>query len=307
MSIIFFGTTDFSAQLLESILNARHVVELVVTLDDMPAIRGGRTIPTPVKKFALRNSLPLIQVKSPKEPALAERIQSLKAKLGVVVAFKILPKAVYDAPELGTINLHPSLLPKLRGPAPVRWAIINGNTETGVSTFRLVDKPDEGNLLLQEKIAIGPDETWGELNDRIIPLGARILSRTIDGLFANSIKPIPQDHTQATKAPKITKDTTIIDWSKTAEEIHNLIRGLAPKPAAVTKYENLPIKILRTKLSNGNGAPGEILLSDARSGLIVACGKGAIEITQLQASGKKLMFTSDYLRGNVLPLGMKLK
>jgi len=307
MSIVFFGTTAYSAHLIEAILSAGHKITLVVTLADRPSHRGHKLLPTPVKKIALERELPFIAIEDVADPRLVEKIEEVSPELGVVVAFKILPKSVYDAPELGTINVHPSLLPDLRGPAPLRWAIIRGLKETGITTFQLVDRPDAGNILLQKRVEIGPNETWGELSERIIPISANVLLETIDRLCSGKIAPQKQDHTKATKAPKIKHETAIIDWRKPARDVHNLIRGLAPKPGASTEIDGAVLKIFESRVTVGIGNPGEVIAASPGEKLIVACGEGAIEIKFLQVSGKKAMDAASFLLGRAIRRGTILK
>lgn len=307
MNIVFFGTTRFSAEMLETLVEAGYNISLVVTLPDRPARRGKKMIPTSVKEVAIDRGLPLYEADEMESPAFAEKVQQANADLGVVVAFKILPKTVYDAPRLGTINVHPSWLPELRGPAPIRWAIIRGYDRTGVTTFRLVDKADAGNILLQRQVNIGPDETWGELFSRIEDISGKLLLETIEGLLSGEIEPKKQDESKATKAPKINREIRRIDWKSNAEDVHNLIRGLSPKPGAFSDFEGQKMKLLRSKISRGKGKPGEVLVADSKSGLVIACGDGAIEITKLQPPGKKPMDTKSFFLGNEIPTGTILK
>ena len=225
----------------------------------------------------------------------------------MVVAFKILPKAVYDAPRLGTVNIHPSLLPELRGPAPLRWALIRGYEETGITSFKLVDKTDAGNILLQKKIAVDSNETWGELFERIMPIAGELLLESIECVLASQIEPTVQDDSLATRAPKITAQTTQIDWNRPAEDVHNLIRGLSPEPGAICSYDGEQLKFLRSKIAKGKGEPGEVVEANSKSGLIIACGNGAVEILQIQAPGKKAMDTKSYFLGNEIPTGTILR
>ncbi len=307
MSIVFFGTTEYSAAMLKAILKADYHVSLAVTLRDRPSLRGHSLQPTPVKRLAEKMGIPVFCADNMKDPALAQIVRKQKAELGIVVAFKILPGAVYGAPKLGTVNVHPSLLPELRGPAPVRWAIMRGYSETGITTFSLVDKPDAGGILLQESISIGDDETYGELFERIVPPSADVLIRTIEGLLSGSLKPGPQDVSRVTNAPKITKELSRIDWSWPAREIRNLIRALAPKPGAVTESSDIGLKILRAEVVGGNDLPGTVISCDPKGGLIVACGENAISLTRLQTAGKRPMDAADFLRGCAINTGERFK
>ncbi len=307
MRIVFFGTTDFSARMLSTLIEADYEIGLVVTLPDRPAKRGRKLIPTPVKKLAQDKGLPLFVTADMKSEEFAKAVTKADADLGVVVAFKILPKTVYDSPRLGTVNIHPSLLPELRGPAPLRWALIRGYEETGITSFKLVDKTDAGNILLQKRVAVDPNETWGELFERITPIAGELLLASVEAIFAGKIEPTVQDDSLATKAPKIRTETANIDWNKPAVDVHNLIRGLAPEPGAITNYDGVQLKFLRSKKTEGSGEPGEVITADSKTGLIVACAEGAVEILRIQAPGKKAMDTKSFFLGNEIPTGAILR
>ncbi len=307
MSIVFLGTTGYSVRMLETLVEAGYPITLVITLPDRPGKRGKKLVPTPVKEFAIERSIPYYEAGDMKSPDFADKVRSVEAELGVVVAFKILPKEVYDAPRLGTINVHPSDLPELRGPAPIRWAIIRGYEQTGVTTFRLVDKPDAGNILLQKRIEIGQDETWGELFQRIEKISGDLLLKTIDGVFAGEIEPKKQDETKATKAPKIDTEIRHIEWERTAKEVHDVIRGLSPTPGALCDYAGHKLKLLRSKVGVGDGKPGEVIISNPEDGLVISCGSGAVVILKLQPPGKRAMDAKSYLLGNEIPVGTILK
>lgn len=307
MRIVFFGTTDFSARMLEKLIENGYDIPLVVTLPDRPAKRGKRLIPTPVKTFALERGLPLFECDDMKSPELMENTSSAEADLGVVVAFKILPREVYTAPKLGTVNIHPSLLPDLRGPAPVRWAVIRGYSETGITSFLLADRTDAGNILLQRRIDIGENETYGELFERIIPPAGELLLESIEGLVEGKIAPKPQDDKLATKAPKITTDICNIDWNRSASEVHNLIRGLSPEPGAVCDFGGIKLKFLLSRVVDIEGRAGEVLAAGAKNGLMVACVEDSVEILEIQAPGKRVMDAKSFFLGNEIPVGTILK
>jgi len=307
MRIVFLGTSNYSCKMLRTIISAGYYVPLVVTLPDRPVGRGNRTEPTPVKKFADREGIPCIAVGNMKDPILARRVSEADADLGVVVSFRILPKEVYNAPKMGTVNVHPSLLPELRGPAPTRWAIIRGYQKTGVTTFRITDRIDSGDIFLKESLDIDRNETHGELFERIEVLSARLLIKTIEGLSDGSLEPVIQDHTNATSAPKITGEIRRIDWGKSALEVHNLVRGLSPSPGAWTLLDSKNIRILRTRLIEGSGQPGEIIECDPRNGLAVACGENALRVMKLQPSGKRAMDACSFLCGRSLETGVILR
>jgi len=303
------GTPDFAIPTLQALLKSKHHVVGVVTREDKPKGRGLRVEPPPVKVFALKEGLPVLQPESLKEPEFLQQLQNWKADVFVVVAFRILPPDVFTIPPVGTINLHASLLPKYRGAAPIQWALINGETETGVTTFFIDEHVDTGTILLQEKIAIRPDDTAEELHNRLSVLGAQVVVRTLDLLEKGKLQPRPQVGTP-TRAPKIQKNDCEIDWSLPAEKIVNLIRGLSPAPGAFTHLEGKLLKIFRAKVVSdveaGHFVPGEVVDTSAQNGLVVAAGKGAVALLELQLAGKKRLPAADFLRGHPLQTGTVL-
>ncbi|HHS50159.1 MAG TPA: methionyl-tRNA formyltransferase [candidate division Zixibacteria bacterium] len=303
MRTIFFGTTEFSCAMLETIITAGHEVVGVVTLPDRPASRGHKAIPTPVKEFALERGLNPIEADDLKDEGFAQTLRGLKADIGVVVSFKILPRAVFTAPRIGTLNVHPSLLPKLRGAAPVRWALIEGHTQTGVTTFLLDERVDTGDIILARPLPIHPDENYEELFARIIPLASEVLAESLKMIESGDFIGMPQDAQKATKAPKLKPEMCRIDWGRSAVEIHNLVRGLAPSPCAWTTFEGERYKIIRAKASEGSGSAGEIIACDPKGGLVVACGEGVLKILEIQAPGKRPLECGAFLCGCQLAEG----
>lgn len=303
MRIIFFGNTDFSAAMLRALISAGHEIALAVTSSDRPKKRGHRPQPTAIRILAKHKGIPCAAVSDLKDPSFIADLAAIGADLGVVVAFKILPPAVFNAPRMGTINVHPSLLPDLRGPAPVRWAIIGGYERTGVTTFLLDENVDTGDLLLSESLDIGPNETFGELSPRVSETSERLLLRTIDDLAAGTIEPFPQTGA-ATRAPKITPELCRIDWNEPATRIHNLVRALSPTPGAWTELDSRRIKVLRTLISERTGPPGTVI--GAKEGLTVACGAKAVEIIRIQVQGKRATDVEGYLHGNPIEKGARL-
>ena len=302
MRIIFMGTPDFAVPSLERMIAAGYPPIVVVTGQDKERGRGRKVSPTPVKEVALRNDVPVIQPDSVKDPSFAAEIAELKADLIVVVAFRILPPAVFNAARLGAFNLHASLLPRFRGAAPIQRALMEGVTETGVTTFFLREKVDTGNMILQKRIDVGPNETAGDLHDRLAELGADAVVETIRMIEDGSAVAVPQDNSLATPAPKISKEDCRIDWRRSASEVHNQIRALSPYPGAWTMYDGIRHKILRTRLteSDHNAEPGTIVDSSGR--LEVACQEGGLEILELQREGKRRVAAQDYVNGyNVTP------
>jgi methionyl-tRNA formyltransferase len=293
------GTPEFAVASLDAILRAGYNVVAVITAPDKPAGRGMQLSESAVKKYALEKNLTILQPEKLKNPAFLDELRAFAADLQIVVAFRMLPEVVWNMPPMGTVNLHGSLLPQYRGAAPINWAVINGETETGVTTFKLQHNIDTGNILLQEKFAIGPDETAGELHDRMKEIGARLLVRTIAGLAAGTLTAIPQENPPNLRhAPKIFTETSRIDWSLTTANIYNLIRGLAPFPAAFTELDGKLLKIFRaskdpTPPTLPPGQPD----TDNRTYLRFATSDGYIRLTELQLEGKKRMNVRDFLRG----------
>lgn len=300
--IIFMGTPEFAVPSLQKILDAGYEIAAVITAPDKPAGRGLQMTQSAVKKFAVSKELKILQPEKLKDPAFIEQLKSLEADLQVVVAFRMLPEVVWNMPPMGTLNLHGSLLPEYRGAAPINWAIINGEKETGVTTFKLKHAIDTGNILLQEKIKIGDNETAGELHDRMKGIGAGLLLQTIREMVNGRLKEIPQGSSPSSHglhhAPKISNETCEINWQKSSDEIYNLIRGLSPYPAAFTLLNEKKIKIFRAEkeISGINTNPGETD-SDNKSYLKFACDNGYISVKELQMEGKKKMNVADFLRG----------
>jgi methionyl-tRNA formyltransferase len=249
LRIVFMGTPEFAVASLDALVQAGCNIVAVITAPDKPAGRGMKLQESAVKKYAVEKGLPLLQPEKLKNPQFLETLRNLRADLQVVVAFRMLPEVVWNMPPMGTINVHGSLLPKYRGAAPINWAIINGEKETGVTTFKLQHEIDTGNILLQQRLPIGEEETAGELHDRMKVAGAELLVKTVQGLADGTLKEIPQsDVNDVPHAPKIFTETCQINWNKTVEEIHNLIRGLSPYPGAFTTLHGKTLKIYRVCL-----------------------------------------------------------
>lgn len=306
MRLVFMGTPDFAVPSLNRLLTSTHTVVGVVTQPDRPSGRGLKVQFSPVKKMALAHGLPLLQPEKLTEPEFLTTLRSWNADCFVVVAFRILPKEVFTLPPKGTVNLHASLLPKYRGPAPIQRAILNGEKETGVTTFFIEETVDTGKWILQEKLAIGPEETAGELHDRLALLGAEVLVRTLDLIEKDLANPQPQVGIPSL-APKIHPEEEKIDWNEPAEKVFNRIRAFSPKPGAYTFWNSKRLKILRATLEqrNSDEVPGTVLECQ-RDKIIVACGSGAIGIREIQPECKKGMQVGEFLRGYGLKPGMKL-
>lgn len=306
LRVVFMGTPEFAVPSLQLLHESRHQVVAVVTVPDKPAGRGMKIQYSPVKTYALEHGLPLLQPPKLKDPDFLKQLSSFQADLFVVVAFRMLPAEVWQMPPKGTINLHASLLPQYRGAAPINWAIINGEKVTGVTTFFIEHQIDTGNLLLSEKVDIGPDETAGQLHDRLKTIGAQLLLRTVDAIEEGTVKPIPQNSLNVNEtlktAPKIFKDTCRISWDRTPFEIHNLVRGLSPVPGAFSYLTHGSQKWLtkiyqvRPLMQQHALKPGNII-SDGKTYLRVASQQGLVEILSLQLEGKKKLPIEEFLKG----------
>ena len=298
------GTPAFAVASLRTLLEAECNIVGVITAPDKPAGRGMQLTRSAVKEFALANGLPVLQPEKLKNPEFLGELQALKPDVQVVVAFRMLPEVVWNMPPYGTINLHGSLLPQYRGAAPINWAIINGEKETGVTTFKLKHEIDTGDILLQEKILIGENDTAGELHDIMKETGANLLVATIKGIEEGSLQEtaqwvaIQQTTGELKHAPKLFTETCTINWSKTCEEIYNLVRGLSPYPGAITTFNGKILKIYKCEKDNTppTSSPGTYE-TDKKTFLKFACGNGFIKVTDLQLEGKKRIGIADFLRG----------
>jgi methionyl-tRNA formyltransferase len=297
MNIIFMGTPDFSIPSLKILLESNHNVLAVVTAPDKQRGRGRKLSPTPVKEFALKHNLPVIQPERLKNNTqFVDDLKKYDADLYVVVAFKILPPEVFEIPKYGSFNLHASYLPKYRGAAPIQWALINGETETGLTTFKLAEKVDTGNIYLQKKIEIKPEDNLETLHDKLSEEGAEIVLDTVNLIESGDYVLKEQDNSLASPAPKITKDIAKINWNKSAEEIHNLIRGLSPFPGAFFEYNGKIIKIYKSQVLKGEDLK-PFQIEQTKKELTIGCGKNALRILELQQEGKKRMGIEEFLRG----------
>lgn len=306
MRIVFMGTPEFSIPSLRILLENNYDITAVVTAPDKPAGRGLKIKQSPVKEYASSKNLYILQPKQLKDEDFISELKNMNAEVFVVVAFKILPPEVFKIPKYGAFNLHASLLPKYRGAAPINWAIINGEKETGVTTFFLEKTVDTGNIILQARTPIGPNETAGELHDKLSEIGAEIVLHTIRLIETGKVKVQMQDETLASPAPKIFKEQCRINWCSGSQDVHNFIRGLSPHPAAFTFHNNTMLKIYRSQMiSDVKGkTPGEIL--EVNRKLIVSTLDGAIEIKEIQQEGKKKLSAEEFLRGYPLKIGDKL-
>lgn len=331
LRIVFMGTPEFAVASLNALVKAGCNIVGVITAPDKPAGRGMKLTESAVKKYAVENHLHILQPEKLKNPEFLAELRSLNADLQIVVAFRMLPELVWNMPPMGTINVHGSLLPQYRGAAPINWAVINGEKETGVTTFKLKHEIDTGDILLQQSFAIGENETAGEVHDRMKEIGAALLVTTVKGLANGSLEERPQgamgepgtaethspftiDQPQLKHAPKIFTDTCKIDFNKTIAEVHNLIRGLSPFPGAFTFLNGKMMKIFKSELQ-GQGALSQLnpdeastnvvrvgesvpaIYTDGKTFLKLACADGFILVKELQLEGKKKMNVEDFLRG----------
>lgn len=296
MNIIFMGSAGFSIPSLEALLESKHKVIALVTVPDKEKGRGQKPAPSPVKEFGLKNNLPILQPVKLKDEQFIEELKKFKADLFVVVAFRILPKEVFTLPPKGSFNLHASLLPKYRGAAPIQWALINGEKKTGVTTFALEEKVDTGNIYLQKEIMINDEDIFQTLHDRLSETGANAVLNTVDMIESGDFVLQAQNNEFATPAPKITPETGRIEWNKSAEEIHNLVRGLSPVPCAYFFHNDKKIKIYKTRvIEKENTSPGKII--QEKKNLFIEFGKDILEILELQLEGRKRMNAEEFLRG----------
>ena len=300
MRVVFMGTPDIAATCLKKIIADGFEVVGVYTQPDRPKGRGMKMVFPPVKEVAIASGIPVFQPENFREDATVQQLADLQPDVVAVVAYgRILPQRVLDLVPRGFINIHASVLPQYRGSAPYQWAVLDGLKETGVSAQFMVHAMDAGDVVGVSKTPIGPDETAGELLDRLAVLGADLLSETLAKYERKELNPIPQDESKVTMAPMLDKSMCPIDWTKTAQQIHDKVRGLHPWPVATMELSGKKFKVHATRIAEGHGEPGKIL-GLTKTGLLVACGDGAIEVTSLQAEGGKRMAAPDYFRGHPL-------
>ena len=301
MRIVFMGTPDIAATCLKKILDDGFEVVGVYTQPDRPKGRGMKLVASPVKEVALAAGIPVYQPENFREEETVEQLRALKPDICAVVAYgRILPQKVLDVPTFGCINIHASLLPKYRGSAPYQWAVLDGLQETGVTAMYLCREMDAGDIIDVSKTPIGENETAGELLDRLAVLGAELLSKTLSRFEKEGKLPaVPQNPEEVSYAPMLDKTMCPIDWNQTAVQVHNHVRGLHPWPVATFVLQGKTFKVHDTRVVSGSGTPGQIL-GLTKTGLVVACGEGAVEITSLQAEGGKRMAAPDYFRGHPL-------
>lgn len=308
MKIIFMGTPQFAVASLEQLLQNGYNIVGVITVPDKPAGRGQQVQQSAVKKYALEKGLNILQPEKLKDESFLNQLHELKADLQIVVAFRMLPEVVWNMPPLGTINLHGSLLPQYRGAAPVNWAVINGEKETGVSTFFLQQEIDTGEIIFQERVSIADNETAGELHDKLMDIGAQLVLKTVKAIEKNNFPQIDQlqligEIIKIKSAPKIFKTDCRINWNRSIDEIHNKIRGLSPYPTAFTDFvspegKTVQVKIFISKKEySEHNFPLSSIITDSKNYIKIAVNGGYIDILELQVAGKKKMAVSEFLRG----------
>ncbi len=302
LKIVFMGTPDFAVPALERLHASDHEIQLVVTVPDKQQGRGRRERPSAVKVAAEKMELPILQPERLKDPEFIQQITSLAPDLIIVVAFKILPEVVFTIPHHGSFNLHASLLPKYRGAAPIHWALMNGDQETGATTFFLKRKVDTGNIILQSSIPIEAEDNLHTLYNKLCNLGADLVLDTVHLIAAGPVEEGVQSDESATPAPKVSSETRALNFEESAETCHNRVRAFAPSPGAFTHRDGVLLKILKTKVCDLTGAPGSILAVAADS-FTVACGTGSLLVKSIQPESKKAMDAAAYLRGNPLSIG----
>lgn len=297
MRVIFMGTPDFAVPSLEKLLTGGYEVCAVYTQPDKPKGRGHKLQPPPVKELALRHEIPVFQPATLRNEEVQAEIRSWDADVIVVVAYgKILPKAVLDAPRLGCINVHGSLLPKYRGAAPIQWTVINGDKTAGVTTMFMGEGLDTGDMLLKAETPVGEEETAGELFDRLKDLGADLLIETLEQLEQGELRPVPQNEEKATLAPMLSKELSAIDWTRPAQELHDLIRGLNPWPSAYSYLDGKKMKVHASRVLSETGTPGKAFVREGD--LCVYCGEGALKLVEIQTENGKRMDGKSYLLGH---------
>jgi len=312
MRIVFMGTPEFAVPSLKILHEHKYDIRAVVTAPDKPRGRGQQVSLTPVKEIARQTGFQVFQPDNLKDHWFIDEIAGLKPDIIVVVAFRILPQEVFKIPQMGSFNLHASLLPKYRGAAPINWVIINGEEETGVTSFLLEEKVDTGSVVLQARVRIGPDETAGELHDKLAEVGAEIVLQTVRLMELGKAKPRQQDHALASPAPKIMKEQCKIEWKTPARQVHNFVRGMSPTPCAWTKHRDTLLKIYRTSLIGSVSGASEKkeaghVVHVGGEGFIVQTGDGIVKLLELQQEGKKRLLAGEFLRGYAVRVGDKFE
>ncbi len=302
LRIIFMGTPEFAVPALTKLHQSQHEIISVVTVSDRVQGRGRKVRPSAVKQAAEEYGLPILQPARLKLPEFADAINSLEPDLIVVVAFQILPESIFTIPRFGSFNLHASLLPRYRGAAPIHWALLNGDSETGVSTFFLKRRVDTGNIIAQAKTTIEPDDTLETLYLKLMSLGADLVVSTADQIAAGTVRELAQDNALATPAPKVNSTTQLLDFQQSADQCHNRVRAFSPRPGAFTTRDGARLKVISSAIADETGIPGTVIKLTQDS-FTIACGTGALVVYKVQPESKKAMPVDAYLRGYPLNVG----
>lgn len=308
MNIVFMGTPDFALTSLDKLIKKGYIISTVISQPDRPKGRGKKVQPPPVKERALQAGINVQQPERVKDPEFIKALKNLRPDIIIVVAYgQILPEEIIKLPGLGCINVHASLLPKYRGAAPINWCIINGEKKTGVTTMYMDRGMDTGDILMQRETEIKDDETAGQLHDRLALLGAELLIETLGGIERGSVARKAQDHSEATYAPQLNRETGRVDWNNEAQSIYNLVRGTNPRPGCYTQYRQQRMKLWGARVldRNSTGTPGEITEVSAE-GLAVQTGRGTLLLTEIQMPSSRRMTVDEYLRGNLMETGYVL-
>lgn len=304
LRIIFMGTPDFAVPTLQALVEEEHEVVAVITAPDKPSGRGLKLTASPVKEYALSRHIPVLQPTNLKNEAFLEELRSYQADLQVIVAFRMLPEAVWRMPRLGSLNVHASLLPQYRGAAPINWALIHGEKETGVTTFFLQHQIDTGDIILQKRVPVEEEDDFGTMYEKLKHAGAELAVQTLQAIAAGTVHPVPQTMPEEglRHAPKIFKETCQIDWSQPAASIRDFIRGLSPFPAAWTTVHGKVLKLFKAEVLPAGAETGEpgAFFTDGKTYLHFQTGGGLLAVKELQLEGKKRMAVEDFLRGNTL-------
>lgn len=303
LRIVYMGTPEFAVESLRALVDGGYNVVGIVTMPDKPMGRHGSVLqPSAVKQFAVERGLPVLQPERLKDEVFLDELRALRADLQIVVAFRMLPEVVWNMPPMGTFNLHASLLPQYRGAAPINWAVINGETETGITTFFLQHEIDTGRVIQQVRVPISETDCVGDVHDRLMLLGGQLVTETVDRILDGTVQPVEQDTmadaSTLKPAPKIFRETCRIDWSQPVKRIYDFIRGLSPYPAAWTELDGKVVKIFTTEMRpEQHSAPVGTMLTDGRTYLDVVCTDGTLRLLSLQLAGKKRMSVTDFLHG----------
>ena len=306
MKIIFMGTPDFAAASLEALIDSRHEIQAVVTQPDKPKGRKGELTPSPVKVIAKREGIKVYQPLKVRDEEFVKTLRAYNPDVMVVVAFgQIIPLSILQMPKYGCVNIHGSLLPKYRGAAPIQWAVLDGEKETGITTILMDEGIDTGDILLKKTIKIDTDETSGSLFDKLMALGAETILETLDELEKGSLTPIKQGESPTAYAKMLTKAMGLIDFTRPAKELDCFVRGMDPWPSAYTRLSGKTLKLWKVRAVEGSGKAGSVI-GIGKESFIVACGEGAIEVLEVQLEGKKRMSAGDFLKGITLNIGQEL-